>query len=129
MSVSRRFFCTFALVLLSLAGGVAAAQSFELPERGTFMGVGEANGMTVQIFRDERSLLSVFSQVNGDRSQARLQVIEPNLASGVLQIGSAVVVMTIETVEENRIAIGTVPLDGEGELILSAARGFEFVRQ
>ena len=56
--------------------------------------------------------------------------IEPNgVASGLIRIGPQALVMTIEALNDNMLAMGTVPLDANFQPVTSGARGFEFVRE
>lgn len=129
MIARRRILKLSAIVLASIAPWAAAAQALEVPHNGTFMGLREANGMTFEIETYRNALIGTFSQVNGDVSEVSLKLDEPNLAVGLIQIGSTFVVLTVEAIDATRIAIGTVPLDSEAQPVVEAARGFEFVRQ
>ncbi|MEL7215646.1 MAG: hypothetical protein AAGJ96_06910 [Pseudomonadota bacterium] len=111
---------------VALAGGVRADA---LPQRGTYDGTGIADGMILIIRRDGARLMGTFIDPRGQEAAFELDIDDQEIASGLVRVGRRPLVMTLELLNSNVMAMGTVPLDENYQPVMNAARGFEFIRR
>ena len=127
--LNRRTMLGASVSCIACVGLAGAVRADALPQRGTYDGTGIADGMILIIRREGARLRGTFIDPRGQEAAFELDIDDQEIASGLVRVGRRPLIMTLEAVNSNVMAMGTVPLDESYQPVMNAARGFEVIRR